>query len=171
MIRSHAAGFVPKNIGAEIRRLPCRSELACDSEPLRCKGSPASCLLPKRINPELRHHPRRGEIDREPAAPRSCKIPAWRWGFQRSSGYPFETHHLTASVGASLLAIRNHCAATDRQQGTGRPPGSYESKTTAIFAGLTGSPLLANRQQLCGYQKLRPGAGDRAATKCDGGEV
>ncbi len=241
MIRSHAPGFVPKNIRAETRRRPCRSELTRDPEPLRCHGSPASWLLPrgintalryypsgigrtrdsepsrchgspaswllpkrintelryhpsgigrtrdseplrfhgspaswllpKRNNTELRHHPRRGEIDREPAALRSCKIPARRWGFQSSSGYPIETHHLTASVGASLLAIRNHCVVTDRQQGTERPFGSYESKTTVIFAGLTGATLLANRQQLCAYQKLRPGAGDRAATKCDGGEL
>lgn len=171
MIRSHAPGFVPKNIRAEIRRRPCRSELARDPQPLRCHGSPASWLLPKRINTQLCYHPRRGEIDREPAATRSCKIPARRWGFESSSGYLLETHHLSASVGASLLAIRNHCVVTDRPQGTERPFGAYESKTTVIFAGLTGATLLANRPQLCAYQKLRPGAGDRAVPKCDGGEV
>jgi hypothetical protein len=70
-----------------------------------------------------------------------------------------------------LLAIRNLCVITDSQQGTGRPAGSYEGKTTAIFAGLTAATLLANRQQLCAYQKLRPGVDDRVATKCAGGEV
>lgn len=168
---SPASWLLPKRINTELRYYPSGIGRTRDSEPLRCHRSPASWLLQKRINTELCYHPRRGEVDREPAAPRSCKIPARRRGFQSSSGYPLEKNHLTASVGASLLAIRNLCVVTDRQQGTERPPGSYEGKTTVIFAGLTGATLLANRQQLCAYQKLRPGAGDRAATKCDGGEL
>jgi hypothetical protein len=68
MTRSHALRFLRKKTAAEIRRRPCRSELARDPEPLRRHGSPASWLLPKSINTELRHHPRRSELAREEAA-------------------------------------------------------------------------------------------------------
>ncbi len=70
MSLSQALRFVPKGTVAEPRHLPCRCELACEPDPSRLNGSPASWLLQKSTRVAARRHSCRNERAREPAAPR-----------------------------------------------------------------------------------------------------